>query len=158
MNTAQSIELTAPPSTSWQIILGRALSGLVILFLLMDGGMKLVPFQVVKDTTATLGWPTDPGSLRLLGAVLLTATLLYMLPSTSMLGAILIAGYLGGAVATHARIGSPLLTHALFGIYLGVMAWGGLWLREPRLRALLPLRSVRPEARVSAAAGETVYA
>ncbi|MEA3003938.1 MAG: hypothetical protein QOH81_2726 [Sphingomonadales bacterium] len=118
---------------------GRILSGLVILFLLMDGSMKLVPLKIVIDASRDLAWPVDAATLRMLGALLLASTLLYALPRTSVLGAILITGYLGGAVATHARIGSPLFSHLLFGVYLGVAAWAGLWLREPRLRALLPL-------------------
>ena len=77
---------------------------------------------------------------RALGLITLLCTLLYALPSTSLLGAILLTGYLGGAIAAHVRIGSPLFSHVLFGLYLGLMVWGGLWLRDRRLRALLPLR------------------
>src|SRR5687768_14159280 len=90
-----------------RVIAGWVLSGLVILFFLMDSGMKLVPLQAAIDTTAQLGWAADPTTLRLLGVMLLGATLLYLVPVTSVLGAILITGYLGGAVATHARIASP---------------------------------------------------
>ena len=122
------------------VIAGRAMSGLVVLFLLLDGTMKLVPLQVVIDTTATLGWPTDFATLRLLGVLTLGSALLYAWPRTSLLGAILLTGYLGGAVATHARIGSPLLTHTLFGVYIGALAWAGLALRTPALRALLTRR------------------
>ena len=75
-----------------------------------------------------------------LGVVLLISTLLYAYPRTSILGAILLTGYLGGAVATHVRIGDPLFTHILFPVYLGVIAWGGLWFRDDRLQALLPIR------------------
>jgi hypothetical protein len=80
-------------------------------------------------------------TIRTLGTLLLVPTLLYTWPRTALLGAILVTGYLGGAIATHLRIGSPLLTHTLFGVYLALMVWGGLWLRSPRLRALLPLVS-----------------
>jgi hypothetical protein len=76
----------------------------------------------------------------MLGILTLVSTVLYALPRTSVLGAILLTGYLGGAIATHLRIGSPLFTHILFGVYLGLMVWGGLYLRDERLRALLPLR------------------
>jgi hypothetical protein len=117
---------------------GRILSGLVVLFLLLDGAMKLVPLQEVIDTVGQLGWPTDPVTWRILGVLLIACALLYAYPRTSLMGAILITAYLGGAVATHARIGSPLLSHTLFGVYVGIIAWAGLWLREPRLRALLP--------------------
>jgi hypothetical protein len=118
---------------------GRVLSGLVVLFLLLDSAMKLAPLQVVIDTTRDLGWPTDPATLRVLGVMLIVSALLYAYRPSSILGAILITAYLGGAVATHARIGSPLFSHTLFGVYVGLATWAGLWLREPRLRALLPL-------------------
>lgn len=119
---------------------GRVLSGLAVAFLLFDGVIKLLPAQVVIDTIKQLGWPDDIGTARLLGVLTLVSALLYAIPRTSVLGAILLTGYLGGAVATHVRIESPLFTHVLFGVYLGIMLWGGLWLRDPRLRALLPLR------------------
>ncbi len=118
---------------------GRAMSGLAILFLTMDGAMKLVRPQVVIDTTRQLGWPADDASLLALAALLLIPTLLYAIPRTAFLGAVLITAYLGGAVATHVRIGSPLLSHELFGVYIGAIVWGGLWLRDSRVRALLPM-------------------
>jgi hypothetical protein len=93
----------------------------------------------VVDTTAQLGWPADSASLYLLAALLLGSTLLYAVPRTAVLGAVLLTAYLGGAVATHVRVGSPLFTHVMFGVYVGVIVWGGLWLRDPRIRALLPL-------------------
>jgi hypothetical protein len=127
------------PVATQQVWAGRALGGLVTAFLLLDGAMKLVPLPVVTDTMATLGWPSDPATSRLLGFLTVGCALLYATPRTAFLGALLLTAYLGGAVATHARIGSPLLTHTLFGAYLGLMAWGGLWLRDARLRALLPL-------------------
>lgn len=134
-----SIErVTIAAKTIWS---GRVLSGLVVAFLLFDGAIKLLPAQVVLDTIKELGWPNDIGTARLLGFLTLASTLLYAIPRTSVLGAILLTGYLGGAVATHVRIGSPLFTHILFGVYLGILLWGGLWLRDPRVRALLPLRS-----------------
>ncbi len=116
---------------------GRVLSGLVVLFLLLDGGMKLLPLQVVLDTAGALGWPADPVTWRALGAVLVACAVLYAIPRTALLGAILITAYLGGAVATHVRIGSPLFSHTLFGVYVGAIAWASLWLREPRLRAMM---------------------
>lgn len=116
---------------------GRVLSGLAVAFLTLDGLMKLVRPQVVIDSAAELGWPVDVTTLTTLGVVLLAATVLYAVPRTAFLGAILLTGYLGGAIATHARIGSPLFSHILFGVYIGLVVWGGLWLRSPRLRALL---------------------
>jgi hypothetical protein len=103
----------------------------------MDATMKLLALPVVTEASAALGWPNDAGTARLLGALLLSITALYAIRRTSILGAILLTGYLGGAVATHARIGSPLFTHILFGVYLGVFAWGGLYLRNPKLRELI---------------------
>jgi hypothetical protein len=125
---------------------GRFMSGFVIFFLVLDGTMKLIPLQVVIDTMAELGWPADITTARLLGVLTIGATLFYATPRTAVIGAILLTAYLGGAVATHARIGSPLLSHTFFGVYLGLMVWGGLWLRDPRLRALLG-RAPEPRGR-----------
>jgi hypothetical protein len=126
------------PAGSRARITGLVLSGIVIAFLLFDGAIKLLPLAVVTDTMAQLGWPADAATARLLGLLTIGGTLLYAVPRTSVLGAILLTAYLGGAVATHARIASPLFSHVLFGVYLGIALWGGLWLRDPRLRALLP--------------------
>jgi len=119
---------------------GWVLSGLVIAFLLMDAAMKLMALPVVLEAGAPLGFP-GADMARGLGAVLLVCTVLYMVPQTAVLGAILLTGYLGGAVATHMRVGSPLFTHVLFGVYLGILLWGGLYLRDARLRALIPIRT-----------------
>jgi hypothetical protein len=118
---------------------GWALSGLVILFFVMDGVMKFVMPAPVIETTAALGWPVDRATLTLLGLLALVPTVLYAWPRTAPLGALLLTAYLGGAVATHVRIGSPLFSHILFGVYLGVFLWLGLWLRDSRVRALLPI-------------------
>jgi ABC-type transport system involved in cytochrome c biogenesis permease component len=114
---------------------GRVLSGLPIAFLLLDGVMKLVKPRVVVEATTQLGYPESV--IFGLGIVLLTSTLLYAIPRTSFLGAILLTGYLGGAVATNLRVGNPLFSHILFPVYLGVMIWGGIFLRDSRLRALI---------------------
>jgi DoxX-like family len=135
----QSANAPAPLSKSLTI-LGWILSGLIIVFLLGDGVMKLVPLAVVTETMGQLGWPASAEMARTLGILTLLGTVLYAWPATSVLGAILLTGYLGGAMATHLRVGSPLFSHLLFGFYLGLMLWGGLWLREPRLRALIPFR------------------
>ena len=139
MNSIAAAALSPPLSRSASLWTGRTLSGLVILFFLLDSAIKLPPLQPVTDTMAQLGWPTDAGTARTLGILMLVSIALYAYPPTAFLGAVLITGYLGGAVATHVRAGSPLLTHTLFGVYVGVLAWAGLWLRDPRLRALLPL-------------------
>jgi hypothetical protein len=128
---------TAPVSKSalWS---GRVVSGLVIVFLLFDGAIKLVPWPVVTETMDRMGYGSSETLARSLGLITLVCTVLYAVPPTSILGAILLTGYLGGAVASHVRIGSPLFSHVLFGFYLGLMVWGGLWLRDRSLRALMP--------------------
>ncbi|MDO8325019.1 MAG: DoxX family protein [Phenylobacterium sp.] len=117
---------------------GRVLSGLFVAFMLMDLTMKLLDLPVVAETSRQLGLPTDQA--RLLGTIQLICVALYLYPRTSMLGAVLVTAYMGGAVETHLRVGSPLFSHILFGVYLAVMAWGGLWLRDARLRSLFPWR------------------
>jgi len=124
------------PGTKRATVAGWILSGIVILFLALDGGMKLVPIQPVTDTMRSLGWPTDPVLMRVLGVLILVPTLLYAIRRTALIGAILLTAFLGGAVATQVRIAAPLFSHVLFGVYLGLILWIGLWLREPRLRAL----------------------
>jgi hypothetical protein len=117
---------------------GRVMSGIVILFLIMDFSMKLANLDVVQQAGLPLGW--QPDTARMLGTILLACTALYAYPRTAIIGAILLTGYLGGAVATHLRVGDPLFTHVLFGVYVGILAWGGLWLRDPALQAVFPLR------------------
>lgn len=125
--------METPKKMRWT---GYALSGLVVLFLLMDATMKLLELPVVAETGLQLGWPAETAFP--LGVVLLICTALYVWPRTALLGAILLTGYLGGAIGTHVRVGSPLLSHVLFGVYLALFVWGGLWLRDARLRALIP--------------------
>lgn len=122
---------------------GRILSGLVIVFLLMDGVIKLVPVAAVTDTMRQLGYSGSVDQARGLGVLTLLCGVLYAVPRTSVLGAILLTGLLGGAIATHLRVDSPLFSHLLFGLYIGLMAWAGLYLRDPALRALLPVRKLR---------------
>jgi hypothetical protein len=119
---------------------GRVLSGVVILFLMLDGAIKLVPWPVVTETMDKMGYGSSETLARSLGVITIVCTVLYSIPPTSILGAILLTGYLGGAMASHVRIGSPLFTHTLFGLYLGLMVWGGLWLRDRNLQALIPFR------------------
>jgi hypothetical protein len=118
---------------------GIIVSAIPILFLLMDAIGKLVKPEPVVTGTVELGY--SEAVIVPLGVVLLICTILYAVPMTSILGAILLTGYLGGAVATHVRVGSPLFTHLLFPVYLGIMIWLGLFLRDVRLRSLVPLRS-----------------
>jgi hypothetical protein len=120
---------------------GWVLSGLVIAFLLMDATMKLLALPIVLETQAPLGF-AGAGIARGLGVLLLACTLLYAVPQTAVLGAILLTGYLGGAVVTHVRVGDPLFSHILFGVYVGAFLWLGLYLRDARVRALVPLRTI----------------
>jgi len=126
------------PASKGTLWAGRVISALVVLFLLFDGVIKLPPLAPVTESLAQLGYPVSLA--RGLGILTLVCTLLYALPRTSILGAILLTGLLGGAIATHLRVGSPIFTHLLFGAYLGAMVWGGLFLRDERVRALIPLR------------------
>ena len=120
---------------------GRIISALPVLFLLMDGVMKLFKPRVVVEATVQLGYPESV--IVGLGIVLLTCTVLYLIPTTSVLGAILLTGYLGGAVATHVRVGQGLFP-VLFPVIVGVLIWLGLYLRDDRVRTLIPLRSYPP--------------
>jgi hypothetical protein len=133
----QSGTQTAPVSKK-MLWAGRIISALPALFLLLDGVMKLFKPAFVVEATVRLGYPESV--IIPLGIVLLACTLVSLVPRTSILGAILLTGYLGGAVATHVRVGEGLFP-VLFPVILGVLVWGGLWLRDERLRALVPLRS-----------------
>ena len=133
-------ESTTAPASRAARLLGRILSGLVIAFLLFDAAIKLVPLAVVTETMDRMGYGSGENLARSLGLITIVCTVLYSVPPTSILGAILLTGYLGGAIASHLRIGSPLFTHTLFGLYLGLMVWGGLWLRDKNLQPLIPFR------------------
>ena len=135
-----SKETHVPRPQDARRLLGLGLSGLTIALLAADAAGKLLVPDLMIANTPPLGLPADPGFYRLLGAILAIGVALYALPRTALLGAILLTGYLGGAVAIHLRVGNPLFSTTLFGVYLGIMAWCGLWLRDPRLRALFPLR------------------
>jgi DoxX-like family len=119
---------------------GRILSAIPALLLLMDGVMKLVKPPAVVEGTIQLGYPES--AIIGIGIILICSTVLYMIPRTAVLGAILLTGYLGGAVATHVRVGNPLFTHILVPIYVGLFIWGGLYFRDTRLRDLIPVRTV----------------
>jgi hypothetical protein len=133
-----SIDTTAPSRS--QLLTGRILSTLTVLFLIMDIVFKFIrpiPPQVMQSMTQ-LGF--QPGLLTAIGILLLICTVLYVIPATSVLGAVLLTGYLGGAVSVHVRVGNPLFGYILFPVYVGALMWAGLCLRESRLLALLPLR------------------
>jgi hypothetical protein len=114
---------------------GRILSGVAVLFLSVDTAMKFVAPPEVVDGTLQLGYQLH--HLPIIGALAAFCLVLYVVPRTAPLGAILWTGYLGGAVATHVRLDNPLLSHILFPIYVAALLWGGLYLRDARVRALL---------------------
>jgi len=118
---------------------GYIISALPVLFLLVDGTMKLFKPEIVIKATTDLGYPES--TIVPIGITLVACTILYIIPQTAVFGAILLTGYLGGAVATNVRVGTPLFTHILFPVYVASFLWVGLYLRESRLRALVPLRS-----------------
>lgn len=117
---------------------GRVITALAVLFMLFDSITKLIKVDAVVKASAQLGYPE--GAIPVIGGILLVCVVIYLTPKTSLLGAILLTGYLGGAVASNLRIGSPLFSNVLFPVYFGVLVWGGLLLRDQRLRALFPLR------------------
>jgi hypothetical protein len=121
-------------------IAGWVLSGLVALFMLgASVTPKLAGMPVAADTMRELGWPD--GYVLVIGVIELACVLLYLFPRTSVLGAVLSMALFGGAMATQIRVGNPLFSHQLFSIYLGLFMWGGLWLRDPALRAVFPWRT-----------------
>jgi hypothetical protein len=133
-----NLDAQPAPISKGRLWTGCIMSALPALFLFVDGVGKLVKPAPVVAGTVELGYPESV--LLGLGIVLLACTVLYVIPRTAILGAILLTGYLGGAVATHVRVGSPLFTHILVPVYVAVLLWGGLYLRDERLRALIPMR------------------
>jgi hypothetical protein len=125
-------EITKP--ARW---IGRIFSGLAILFMLMDAVFKFFKTQEAIDATVELGYGEQ--HLVLLGVLALIPTALYAIPRTSVLGAVLLTGYFGGAIATHVRLDNPLFSHTLFPVYLAILMWGGLWLRRKNIRQVFPL-------------------
>jgi DoxX-like family len=124
--------------SNWGKWIGWGMSGLMIAFLLFDSVSKLVLEHHVVEATTQIGYPLDV--IRPLGVICLACTLLYAIPRTSILGAILLTGYLGGAIASKVRIEDPMFSSVLFGAYFGILVWGGLYLRDDRLRSLIPFR------------------
>ncbi len=120
-------------------IAGIVCTSVAALFLAIDTILKVLRLDPAVEGTTSLGYPAD--SVLWIGGIEMMCLVLYLVPRTTVLGALLMTGYLGGAVATHVRIASPLLTHTLFPVYVALILWAGLYLREPRLRALAPFRS-----------------
>ncbi|MDB5418935.1 MAG: hypothetical protein JWP50_2354 [Phenylobacterium sp.] len=133
--TTDTANWTRAPAGVW---LGRVLSGLFAAFMIMDLGMKLMRLPIVEETGRQIGLPAGSGFAIGVGQLILLA--LYLYPRTSVLGAVLLTGLFGGTAAVHWIHGDPLVSHILFGVYMGVIAWGGLWLRDAQLRAIFPLK------------------
>jgi hypothetical protein len=119
---------------------GYALTGAFTLFMLFDVGIKLVRHPMVEETMRQLGFRDGLGFP--IGVIETICLVLYLVPRTAVLGAVLLMGIFGGGIATHLRHGDPLFSHVLFGVYLGFFMWGGLWLRDPDLRAVFPVRKM----------------
>jgi hypothetical protein len=130
--------MTVESSARKRPIVGYVLTALVAAFLAFDMVMKVLRLAPAVQGTTELGYPA--GTVVWIGMIELVCLVLYLVPRTSVLGALVLTGYLGGAIATHVRVGSPLVSHTLFPIYVALMMWGGLYLRESRLRELLPFR------------------
>jgi hypothetical protein len=120
-----------------QLLAGRIVTAVPVLFLLMDGGMKLFKPSFVVKATTELGFPES--TIVGIGTVLLASVVLHLVPRTSFLGALLITAYLGGAVASKVRVGAPVFD-ITFALIVAILLWGGFWLREPSVRAILPLQ------------------
>jgi DoxX-like family len=129
------VTIQGPVTSKKSLWTGRVFSGIAALFLLADSTAKFLKPKAVVEGTVQLGYHENV--ILPLGIILLVCTVLYLIPRPSVVGAILLTGYLGGAVATHVRVGDPLFSHIFFPVYLGVMLWGGLFLRDPRLSALI---------------------
>jgi len=128
----------ADSTPAWKVWTGRALSTLAVLFLLFDSTIKLIKIEPVVQSFTALGY--SPDISRGIGLLELVLIVLYVVPRTSVFGAVLLTGLFGGAMASHLRVGDPLFTHVLFSIYLAIPLWGGLYLRDRRLAAIAPWR------------------
>jgi hypothetical protein len=130
-----TLDLPHPAAVTQRRWTGRILTGIPTLFLTFDAIIKFANVPAVAEASAKLGLPPDLAPA--LGAILLACLALYLVPRTAVVGAVLLTGYLGGAVAMHVRVGDPLVSHVLFPIYVAVLLWGGLYLRDARVRALV---------------------
>lgn len=136
MTTTAAFEsAVATPMSKGRLWTARIMGGLVIAFMLMDSIFKLIPNDMVTAGTVELGYQVH--HIPVMGVLGLTSILLFAIPRTQILGAILLTGYFGGAIATHVRLDNPLFSHILFPVYLGILAWGSLWLKNETLRKLI---------------------
>jgi hypothetical protein len=130
-----TMHIPANPRSRKAVWTGRTLSALAVAFLGFDAALKLFAVPAAVEGTAQLGYPVS--TLSLIATIQLICLAVYLIPRTAVIGAVLWTGYLGGAIATHVRVGSPLFTHILFPIYVAALIWGGLYLRDRRVSALL---------------------
>jgi hypothetical protein len=130
---------------------GWILSGMVIAFMIADAGGNLLAIEPLKKATLEIGYPLD--MMWLIGALTLICLVLYAIPATCVLGAIILTGFLGGAITSHLRVAGTLTPEMIVSLILGVLAWGGLWLRDPRLRVLIPRRRDVPSSVLSKVPG-----
>jgi hypothetical protein len=135
LSPSAQLDTNTPPASKAGRWASRIFRGLAVAFLVFDATMKLLKVPPVVEAMAHMGFPDD--TARPIGVILLACVLLYVVPRTAVLGAVLLTGYLGGAIASHLRLEDPLFSHTLFPIYFGVLLWGGLYLRDPRVRALV---------------------
>lgn len=133
LRSAPPADSPAPPDRARRV--GPVLTGLAVLFLAFDMAMKLFATPEAVEATVQLGWPAR--YLPVLALIEIVCLVLYLVPRTAVLGAVLWTGYFGGAIATHLRLDNPLATHTLFPVYIAALVWGGLYLRDARVRALL---------------------
>jgi hypothetical protein len=135
MTTTIETSVNVPATSKARLWTARIMGGLVIAFMLMDSIIKFIPNETVTAGTVELGYQAH--HIPILGALGFMSILLFALPRTQILGAILLTGYFGGVMATHLRLDNPLFSHILFPVYLAVLAWGSLWLKNERLRKLI---------------------
>lgn len=136
--SAQFVPANSTEISRSRLWTGRIVAGIIAAFMLFDAAMKFVNPAPVREAFARTGWPVHLSPV--LGAILLASTILWLVPRTSILGALLLTGYLGGAVATNLRLENPLFSNTLFPVYFGVLLWGSMWLRDLQIQALIPLR------------------
>jgi GAF domain-containing protein len=132
--SAEFVSPIAAASSRAAVRTGRALSGLAALFLAVDAAMKILKVPAAIDGTVQLGYPE--AALVTIGLIQVACLVVYLVPRSAILGAVLWTGYLGGAIASQLRVGNPLFSHLLFPIYVAALLWGGLWLRDRRLRGV----------------------
>lgn len=137
MTSSTSTPAPGSPSRA-ALIAGYVCTGLVGLFLTFDAAIKVLELDAAMQATTALGYPA--ATVFWIGVIEVACLAAFFVPRTAVLGALLLTGYLGGAIATHVRVGNPLPSHTLFPVYVALLVWGGLYAREPRLRALVPLR------------------